>query len=147
METESVTVDPRARALARHLDCSTDDVSEGYRDGVFEHGRSDYLVLTDEEADDLVRERIEESLWAFNAEFIASHTKPRLAGPAVKALREVQEKLCERANDLVLALIDDFDRFVQDAIGADGRGHFLAQHDGHENEIKVDGTFYYIYRE
>ena len=43
-------------------------------------------------------------------------------------------------------LIKDWDHFVQDAVSSDGRGHFLSGYDGAENEEKVDGVWYFIYR-
>jgi len=59
--------------------------------------------------------------------------------------REVFEKLqdsCETANDAIFKLIKDFNKFVQEAIATDGRGHFLSGYDGNENE---QGDFY-LYR-
>ena len=61
---------------------------------------------------------------------------------AVESLEEAQSRCCESANGLVKALINDMDEFVEDAINADGRGHFLAQYDGNENEQDD----FYIYR-
>jgi hypothetical protein len=103
-----------------------------------EHNGKSYLVLTDEEANDKCAEYIRESLWAFNTDFILSHCKLPLE--LEKAIRSFQEMECEGANDAMLALVEkcgDFDKFVEDAISADGRGHFLAGYDGNENEITV----------
>ena len=58
----------------------------------------------------------------------------------------MQGKLCESANELVLALIDDMDKFVSDAISSDGRGHFLSYYDGEEQEIYIEGTTFFYYR-
>jgi len=44
------------------------------------------------------------------------------------------------------AIIEDMDSFVQDAISADGRGNFLSSYDGDEQEIKIDGEYFYSYR-
>lgn len=55
-----------------------------------------------------------------------------------------QEKHCEDANDTIRALIDNscgLDDFVEAAISADGRGHFLNSYDS--NEYEVDGFFIY----
>lgn len=107
-----------------------------------------YVVLTDEEATERCKERIRESLWAFNVSFLAQYI-PALRGTRVqnawdKAVRE----LCEDATPLVEAMLGgELDEFCDDAIGADGRGHFLAGYDGDENEAEVEGTTYYIYRE
>lgn len=63
-----------------------------------------------------------------------------------KEYTEMAGKLCESFNKAVLAMIPDKNHFVKDAILADGRGHFLSQYDGQENEIKVNGVWYFIYR-
>ena len=108
----------------------------------------EYLVLTDREADEKAAEYIKDSLWAFNADFIVEHSKAshgtteREQAEIIKALRMVQSSICESANALVMALIEDLDDFVIDAVETDGRGHFLATYDGEENE---SGNFY-IYR-
>lgn len=108
----------------------------------------EYLVLTDKEADEKTADYIKDSLWAFNADFILKHTAvyeettDREDAEIIKALQMVQGSICESANALVRALIVDIDAFIEDAVDADGRGHFLASYDGEENE---SGNFY-IYR-
>jgi hypothetical protein len=94
------------------------------------------MVLTDAEAQDKVAESIKETLWAFNPDFLARHSGID---------REVFERLqdsCETANDAIFKLIKNFDDLVEDAVGTDGRGHFLSGYDGNENE---QGDFY-LYR-
>jgi hypothetical protein len=58
----------------------------------------------------------------------------------------MQSKKCEGANDAILALIEKtdggLDGFVEEAISADGRGHFLSSYDGNENHE----SGFYIYR-
>jgi hypothetical protein len=105
----------------------------------------DYLVYTDEEADEAVREYIEEMVWAFNASFLQAHT-----GVDADAIKKIQE-MSEGANEPLKAMIKDFDHFVEDAVKCDGRGHFLASYDHEENEITFNvmchsSTTYYIYR-
>tara|TARA_B100000282_G_scaffold290972_1_gene262617 strand:- start:525 stop:929 length:405 start_codon:yes stop_codon:yes gene_type:complete len=105
-------------------------------DHYYTYGNEEYMVLTDDEADDKVAEYIKETVWAFNPDFLASHSGID---------REVFEKLqdsCETANDAIFKLIKDFNKFVQEAIATDGRGHFLSGYDGNENE---QGDFY-LYR-
>lgn len=107
----------------------------------------EFSVMTEEEREEKVKEHIRESLWAFNSWFILNHTKEGINNNRVeKALKKMQEELCEDANELVYALIEDFDSFVEDAVNADGYGHFLSPYDGEENELVVDGKTYYIYR-
>lgn len=141
----------KARALADFLEISIEDL-EIPEDTelpfvVLDTGEN-YAVLTEEQADERAREEILESLWAFNADFIIRHCKNfefmthYEFETAEESLRYAQENCCENANGLVLALIDDIDEFVEDAISADGRGNFISRYDGVENE--QDG--FYIYR-
>lgn len=107
---------------------------------------NDYFVLTDEEADEKAKEYILDSLWAFNASFIAYHTD--LDEEVIQAIHDNGK--CESNNDTIHNLIKklgDLDDFVSDAISVDGRGHFLSSYDGNENEETVNGTTFYIYRQ
>ena len=103
-----------------------------------------YIVLTDEEADEMAANYIKESLWAFNADFIIQHSK--LPYDAKEMIEGYQREKCESANETIEALIDDIDDFIADAISADGRGHFMSSYDGNENEETIDGQTFYIYR-
>ena len=104
----------------------------------------EYLVLTDGEADEKAQEYIEDSLWAFNAEFILETCGLDSGSNVIESLRKMQEDSCEDCNDFIRALIDGtcgIDAFVEEAILADGRGHFLITYDGKEGE--QDGYFIY----
>ena len=131
----------KIEALAKYLGAEIEDikVSSMYNRQCFEYDINEYLVLTDKEADEACKENILELLWAFNADFIASYTKNGLTNKAIIALKKMQQELCENANDIVAALIEEMDAFVQDAMNVDGRGHFLAQYDSEEN---VEGEFF-----
>ena len=109
---------------------------------------SEWLVLTDEEADELTREEIEDSLWAFNPDFIVRHmpnfgklTKKQ-ESDLIGALGQIQGSLCEDCNPLFAAIIEDMDDFVDDAIASDGREHFLARYDDVEVELE-NGLYAY----
>lgn len=134
-------------------------MSEGYikeseeltyevEDNCFSTSFGEYLVLTDDEADEKAKEEIRQSLWAFNPEFILKHTKAYENTTdyedeaIIEALKEVQGRICESANELVYALINDFGEFCEDAIDEDGRGHFLSYYDGKEYES--DNFYIYI---
>ena len=136
---------PQTIILAKHLGVDLDD-AQGEIDS------EDYLVLTDEEADEAVREEIEEMVWAFTPSFLSAHT-----GVDEEVFVALADR-CEHNNDSYKRMIKDFDAFVDDAVGADGRGHFLASYDHEEHycdwqtvERKDDKyetvtTEYYIYR-
>tara|TARA_R110002110_G_C12883822_1_gene663087 strand:+ start:16 stop:471 length:456 start_codon:yes stop_codon:yes gene_type:complete len=123
-------------ALAYHLNNDSPDYDDAYT-GI---SNGDYLVLTDEEADEAVRENIDGMVWAFNPSFLSAHI-----GLDERPIKAIQE-MCEEANEPLKAMIKDFDYFVEDAVRADGRGHFLASYDHEENEITFNGITYYIYR-
>ena len=128
----------KVNAVAEFMDLNDIDKANitHQDDHYYTFGNQEYMVLTDEEADDKVAEYIKETVWAFNPDFLARHSGID---------REVFEKLqesCETANDAIFKLIKNFDDLVEDAIGTDGRGHFLSGYDGNENE---QGDFY-LYR-
>jgi len=95
-----------------------------------------YMILTDDEAYKKVEDHIRDSLWAFNSQFLASHSNVDIT------VFEKLQLLYEDSNEAIFLLIKDFEHFVDDAINADGRGHFLATYDGAEEEY----SNYFIYR-
>jgi hypothetical protein len=133
--TQVKTVDKieqeKIEALAKHLDCSIDEAVVSM---------DDYLVYTDDEADEAVYNYIDESVCFFRSDFIATHAE--VDEEVIKKLQELHEN----SNKAIRSLIKDFDHFVSDAVCADGRGHFLSSYDGEENEQTINGNDYYIYR-
>jgi hypothetical protein len=111
-----------------------------------EFAGSEFDVMSETERENRVKENIRESLWAFNASFILEHTNINWSSRIEKSFRKMQEELCEDANELIYGMINDFDEFVEDAVSADGYGHFLSPYDGEENEIEVNGRTYFVYR-
>ena len=102
-----------------------------------------YAVGTDSEADEACKEYIKDTAWAFRSSFICDYCN--LPQELAEALEAMQSEKCEDANETILALIKKtdggLDGFVEEAISADGRGHFLSSYDGEENER--DGFFIY----
>jgi len=108
--------------------------------GRYEYGgNQEYLVLTDDEADEACEKYIRESLWAFRSWFLIQY----MEGIEEESIQRVQENSCESCNELIYQLVKNrFHELVSDAISSDGRGHFLAAYDNEENE---QGE-YFIYR-
>lgn len=132
----------KERALAEFLGVEENEVKENYGGTYSTISRDEYLVLTDDEANEEVYKAIENSLWAFNAEFIIEITG---LNSDVESLRTIQENSCEDCNDFIKAIIDGtcgMEYFVESAIESDGRGPFISYCDGEENE---QGE-YFIYR-
>lgn len=129
----------RVEALASHLGIDIEEIEEtDYDEKVFEAEGNEYLVVTDSEADEIAAQYIKDSLWAFNAEFL----EEKIPLDA-KTIRVIQENMSEDANEVFVKLLGDYlPVFTQQAISADGRGHFMSSYDGHEWQ---DGEFY-IYR-
>jgi len=129
-------------ALIKHLELNLEDEKPIYQEAYnrFEYGDQEYLVCTDEEADEEAKDYIKQSVWAFNSSFLQCHTDIDS-----EILEAAQEK-CEGANEMIYNSIKDFDHFVSDAISSDGRGHFMSSYDGYEHEETINDTEYYIYR-
>lgn len=108
----------RILALAANLEADPSEITESSHDEkTLEHGGAEYLVLTDDEADELW----EESLESYIDECVLS---------------EIPERY---------RLYFDGERWMSDA-KTDGRGHALATYDGGEDYENINGTEYYIYR-
>lgn len=138
--TEEMGVSAEGIALAIHLKDKGTFTPSDFEEAQHEVDMENYLVLTDEQADERCKEEIEEMVWAFTPSFLQAHT-----GVDADAIKKIQE-MCEGANEPLTAMIKDFDWFVEDAVRCDGRGHFLAGYDHEENEVTYNGTTYYIYR-
>ena len=107
----------RIVALMQCLSVPFDNIDEGCRTNSFDCGGAEYLVLTDEEADELLDDQLDSLL-----------------------------EDCVLCNiDEALHCYFDKDDWKDDA-KADGRGHHLASYDSDELEEDVDGETYYIYR-
>lgn len=106
-------------ALATHLGLTVKESFEieNTNDCNFEYGSNEYLVCTDSEAD----ERWDESLDNYIEELI---------------LPEIPKYYQRYFNE---------EAWKSDA-RHDGRGHCLSSYDGDENEERINGTTYYIYR-
>ena len=134
----------RIKALAEYLGESVENLHDN-GDNYFQVVDGyEYLVLTEEEADQLAQEYIEDSLWAFNADFILDTCGLDGGSSVSRSLRKMQEDSCEGCNDFIRALVEGtcgIDEFVNQAVLADGRGHFLSSYDGEEGE--QDGYFIY----
>lgn len=133
------TITNKEESLAIHLGIKTNEITQSKHDeNSFEADGGEYLVLTDSEANAMARERILESVWAFNYSFLCAHSEA-IAEIPEKDYQDMAGKLCESFNKAALAMIDDVEHFVADAIASDGRGHFISGYDGEENE---QGEFY-----
>ncbi len=112
------------------------------KDSRFDDG--EFLVCTDQTATEACRGQILSSLWAFNADFLSGVTG------LDSAVFHKLSGLCENANDAVAALVKStcgIDHLVEQAIAADGRGHFLASYDNDEHEFRVNKSLtLYVYR-
>ena len=143
----------KLEALDKHIgldkeDKITEDDRSSHDDCLFETDQGDFLVLDDEESDERVKEHVEETLWAFNIDFLKGFLDGALQDEAETILKPLQEK-CEDGNDAIKALVDWDNQqgdIVDEAITWDGRSHFLSGYDGEEHEVKVNDTYYYIYR-
>jgi len=109
----------KIKALLQHLDCKKSDINvSSYDDNVFEYGKQEYLVVTDEEAN---------KLWDEDLDYY------------------IDECILPELPESARQYFDD-EKWKQDA-RYDGRGHSLSRYDGNEDEIKINGIVYFIYRQ
>jgi hypothetical protein len=105
----------KIKALAQHLSIDPSEIVE--TSYCFEADGGEYLVLTDDEAD----EKWEESLDYY-----------------------IEECILPELPDNLRNYFDD-EKWKRDA-KYDGRGYSLSSYDGEEIEINIDGEWFYIYR-
>ena len=142
----------RTFGMSKDASCYEWEDFEDYGGSSFDDFRDStgHIICTESEADELAYEYIVETLWAFTPSFLAGETGIDI---------EVFEALaangkCESNNDAIASLIGasqppnhhPLQKFVDAAIGADGRGHFINSYDGSEHEVKVGDKTFYIYR-
>jgi len=106
----------REQALAKHLGCEAADIKPEYGNEYAAEGKQ-YLVVTDEEADELW----EDDLQHYLDDYIYSELPQNL-----------------------VCYFDD-EKWKRDA-RIDGRAHSLSRYDGCEYDEEINGVTYYIYR-
>lgn len=105
----------------------------------------DYEIYSPAVAEERVRERIAEDLWAFHAGYLADMTSlPEVIFSALS------NQMNEDASPHIRRLIDvscGFEAFALDVIKLNGRGFYIAQYDQYEQPIMVGGHLFYVYRQ
>jgi hypothetical protein len=92
----------------------------------------EYAVGTERQVEEAVREYVRDSLWAFRPEFLQGYTPAEVDA---EILTVIIEKKCEDATEIIARLVGDrLGKLIDDAVAADGRGHFLASYDGEERD-------------
>jgi hypothetical protein len=139
--TTAATQEDRDAAARYFLD--DDEVeSETYDERLYGLA-GDWLILTDDEANEAACDNIRESAWAFIPGFLVSYLPKGVGEEIIEAL----QPQCEGANEAILSMLGDrFDEFADDAMSSDGRGHFLSGWDGVEHEFQHNGRDWYAYR-
>ena len=142
--------EPRiAQALAIMLDLCVNEIDdiEEEGDNRWTVQGTDYYAGTDEEMNELAKEYMAESLWAFNASFLENYGAfANMNGSTVAMILKPLQEQCESGNEAIKELIgwnDNADEFVEAACSADGRGHFLNHYDGSELNVVINGITYY----
>ena len=133
----------RKLALMNYLGVTEKEIREGHDPQTLKVWDREYMVLSEQERNEKVKEYIQETLWAFIPSFLAEET-----GLPKEVFRALSEKY-ESGNDAILALVEKtcgLDAFAKAAVEADGYGHFLAFYDGEEEKVTVEGEDYFIYR-
>lgn len=93
-------------------------------------GETYEFFVTEGETDQIeaVGEYCKDLLWSFNPEFLEAHMISEIDAKAIEKIQPMYED----ANPILKNLIIDWEDFIEDAIRADGAGHFLSPYDGEE---------------
>lgn len=113
-----MNTDNKIQALAQHLGCEDKDITQGYNESTFQYDNEEYLVVTDDEADDLWDEDLNNYL---------------------------EECIYPELPENIRNYFDE-EKWKNDA-RYDGRAHSLSRYDGNEDTEEVEGEIYYIYRQ
>jgi hypothetical protein len=133
----------KANALAKFLNIYDVDSIKKCGD-YFCFGSAEYLVLRDNEADEMANDYIMDNLWAFNMDFLSPYFSCGLSKKAIEYLKKMQEDLREDMNPLLSDLTrNNWFYLINDAIKED------SMYDGEEHEVTVkedgDEETFYIY--
>lgn len=112
----------RIKALATHLELDNEEkddlIVSRYNDKLVEYGNEEYLVLTDEEADDALDDELDTVIDEC-------------------VLVDLPESF---------HIYFDREKWKADA-NHEGRGHHLGRYDGVEHSVEAFGKTFYIYRQ
>lgn len=114
-----IKTNERLLALAKKLNCEVDELNESsYNEQIIEYGSQEYLVVTDDEANELWEQELD---------------------------NYIDECILPELPEFVKNYFDN-ERWKHDA-RYDGRGHSLSCYDGNEDYEEINGITYYIYRQ
>lgn len=94
------------------------------------------VAKSEEEANKAARQAVEDSICYFRPDFLAAHSN------VPEEVFVFLTNKCFDNNEAYKSMIYDMDDFIDDAIDADGRGHFLNSCDSKEYKIGE----YFLYR-
>ena len=112
-------------------------------------------IFLDETEDQDDRDAAEERMEEIRDEIQDIKDDPK-GEPTVGMIDDMVESLVsERMYDISATMeelgmdIEDYidvDQMIEDSIDVDGTGNILSSYDGSENEVQINGTWYYVYR-
>ncbi len=112
-----VSTEERIKALATYLGVEEDEITEGYRDDVFDVNDEEYLVLDDDEADEAVVEDVENLVYDIGLEAFTDAMQDWILENAVDNMDWFDDALEEDMNYYVDNMDDD--EVVEEAIRYD----------------------------
>ena len=104
---------------------------------------TDYLVLTEEEANAEAKKQVWSFLHHFEPNFVNRHLSVKL--PEHKLVKLLADP-CENCLLIFIAFMDDYDLFMNEAIERYGRAYFLCYGDKKEYRVTFSGKEYCIYK-
>ena len=114
-------------ALSNELYITISDIEIKIRDEVyFVVGDNEYLVLTEEEAKELVSERIKDNLWTLKSSFLCHYIDLGLDTDIEDEIVSLVQTKENKGNHILVNMVGNhMGKLVDDAIKNDGYGTFL----------------------
>jgi hypothetical protein len=95
-------------------------------------------IKAEKEIKNPAMERIKDSIHYYTPHFLQDHLKVKIPVKVIEVLQQTDE-----ANEVLHALIDDWEDILDDAINYDGFGSVFHSYDGSSQEVLVENDSYY----
>lgn len=100
----------KKQLLADHIGCDVSMIRESNdKKNLFQYEKSDYLILTCDEANEEAKKQINDSLWSLEAALIRKYLKTEIS---IEIIEHVQTEMCANCTFLLLSLIEDLNVFL-----------------------------------
>ncbi|GEM_PF-3836345 len=134
----------RKKILAKFLNRPENKIFSGeYGCNSYNDITTNYLILTEEEANEEAQKHVWGLIHTFDIDFLMKYLGKQMTKEKVS---ELMSKHCDNCLLVMASLMPDYDLFAKEAIRKYGRAHFICFGDKTEYKVEYNGQLYLIYR-